>query len=1579
MKQKKQSIARRLAAAGLCLALAVSTFSPLVFAQGGVTVETVPSASQVRPEEDTAQNEPETRPAEELVPAADAAPETAPAAEPLAEGSGLCVALPSYPEYQYFFDGGTLPAGQTTFYLYLNGAQHGAVDASKVTVSYLTAEDEPISPEVMKVSFLDNSDSAMMQTKFQDTEACRQFWTAHKSDKAYKMRITYAPEGQEAQTITVTKELKRSTGVFPGDLSNAAEITYEGEGLFCYDRPVWDEDEVVIDWHQSPFPLAAELSLSGELATYFTVVEEPWIEFDNVANPPVAHLRATEALDELELGTKLTGALSFTDQVTGDTQELPLTYTHKKLQIPAAWYMVMDNQLSAGVDHQVFAGGTMTVQLRLYKENDSGLPIETVTYPVTMADLDTSQLAEGVTATVLEDGRTVELRYESTGRGDKWTSKLGLAADGSYTPADEWRGVFTLTMKPNYYRYECSGSNFSTRAFAGSYRVIPVMQDGTLADSKEDLAASGLTFTASGLKQGENFDDLFYTLEAPIEYYDNGTTRPVWAYVLFPLRSVDSMEQVKLNVLCEGETVGSETVTASAIYEDFLSFLYNGTVIERGVEKLPSFELNSSFFLGGQNMDSLYGNDPTIPVVTGEVTVSGDAAQNLKVLWAKNESCIGIIYKENQVPGQAVITIPTGPKPNGGTAPEKDIQIIVNFGSNPASGSYMLSGGAGVVNYKLMDDLEYAYDNGRFDFNALDVARARFVENGPFELFFYGRYKLYDGSSEGCTFGSELVEKVEFESSDPTILKVTKKLTKATIKDEKNNSDAAFGAQITPTGKTGSCDITATITFKTPDVTGAKTAVIGYTFKVLSNADVETKTATPGTLQSVLDSLPTSDLPTIIELEGGEYAMDLVIEQQNVILRSKDPKNPAVFTGTPGAGTSDPLAERDMSQDSYIVRINPYNASLVLEGIVIDGKGVRSGATHTCDMHSMTRVPYPYTLKNCVIRNCVIGVEGIHENSIYLRGSTVQNCQMGVEWATCFNTRFTGNVIGRYYNGTARFCDFDGNGSDVAGFWSAGEAVIEKSMPQNFWGMADGKVKTGPSVAMISDKTYVVKVGDVIKANTNGSQSVTVYSSPYYLDQTHGKLNVDLATTQKENGTAVLPLQQPQNGEDDSLLLTAEAFASLQKEGLAVSAPIKNSEGKDFASWTFASITDSTIETDLNVSDKLSDQAQGTVDKLPQADRDKVMQEVNLSHNGTLPGRATIRIKATDVPDGDVSKLFLYWVKEDGTIVPAEVVDVQYDAETNEYIITVDHCSEYVITSGELVSVSAPDPTPAPTSAPDGGSSGGSGGSTGGGSSATPAPTAAPSATAVPGQPGAQDPEDPASSNTQEKLFSAQQVMDSFNAQPGDVTLRLNGQTKVSQTAFALLMERDEGVLRLEGDGYAWSFDRADLTDTEVPGGVFDAAVSLQVDETVLERIRAFTGDAPVAALDTAFSGKLPGKAVLELTVDAALFGNTRCGLFYLPAEGDPERVATVEVGANGLVKLPLEHCSIYYLVAEETLPAAPDSEAAESAPVSSAPAEPEETVPAQGGSPAIPLTLGGLVLVAVAAAVFFIARRRGE
>lgn len=526
MKQKKRSLVRRIAALGLCLALTASALSPLAFAQDGVTVEAIPDASQMQPAESAAQDEPETQPAEEVVPAVSnesKAPEEAPDAEPLAEGSGLCVGNWG----EYIFDGGTLPMGNTSYYLHIkNGSQVDPVSISKVTVQYLTMGDEPISDDVMRAQLQSDFYGAMLINTFLDTEACRRFWTAHKADTAYKIRITYAPDGQEAQTITLTKRLKKSSGVNTGSLSSPAAITYEGDGLFRFSSPWWDEDEVQPVSGESAFPLASDVSITGDLETYFALVDEPWLRFGG----ETVHLKATAALDSLEIGAQLTGELSFMNKITGETHSQQLTYTHQKLQTPAVWYMVGNGALSVNTSPTVFAGGSVTVQLRLYKYSSMGFPIDTETYPVTMEDLDISQLAEGVTATVLEDGRTVELRYESTGRDDEWISKLGLAADGRYTAANEWSGVFTLTMKPNYYRYERSGTGSFTRAFAGSYRIIPVMQDGTLADSKEDLANSSLTFTCSGLKDGESFDDVFYTLEAPTTYYDNGTTMLRWCW-----------------------------------------------------------------------------------------------------------------------------------------------------------------------------------------------------------------------------------------------------------------------------------------------------------------------------------------------------------------------------------------------------------------------------------------------------------------------------------------------------------------------------------------------------------------------------------------------------------------------------------------------------------------------------------------------------------------------------------------------------------------------------------------------------------------------------------------------------------------------------------------------------------------------------------------------------------------------------------------------------------------------------------------------------------------------------------------
>lgn len=1601
MRNGKRSIGLRLAALGLCLMLVVSAFAPLAMAQEPET-EVVPAATEQTQPEETAQAEATPKAAEET----DAKPEETPAPQetpqplqvpavqepeqeslasdqsPLAEEELLLKV--NYGDHnEYYGDGQTLIG--TYFEVVLGREEKVKVVADYLTISYWMNGEE-IPKGAIKGEIYDLNPGAVFQWSFPDTPESAAYWLEHLKDTKIQIKVAYAPAGGESQTITLTWEIPQSAGVIESTIptqENPSQVVYEGDGIFRYTRPNWESYGISFN-EGSVFALASQIKLEGDMAQYFTLLEgEEWKEFQLYESKlyKYPHLQKTEAFSQLRVGQTVTGTISFVDNFTGQEHSFPLTYTRTQLAEKAAWYLVKDGTLRNDSVAMLYAGTSGTIQLRLYAPNQYDLPDTTETYPISLDEIKQSVLPDWVTVKVLEDGCTLEVSYNPSSEDIGKAVPIQLESD-RYQANEPGRDIiFTLLVKEaSAYRLATHKNDSGLPAvFAGGYWVIPATADGTLAETKAELEESGITL---------DYDqkDLL-CLTAPVEYYDGeqGRNLDVWAYVLFPLRPTED-SSVSFKIMKGNQILQTVPVTAYAGWAGLNIPIKSGYVIERGVEQQISFEAMKTFWLQGEDENSPW-IDPSTPVVTGEPVVTGSAKENIRVLWGENLSCFGIIYLENQVKGQAVITIPTGPKPDGGTAPVKQIQVIINFGNNATSGSYILSGGAGKVNFKLVDSLEYALENGRFNFESLDVARARFVEDGPFELFFYGLYKDSMGFNGNGTFGSELVESVTFESSDSQILQVTENLEEASLKDEQNQSNQAFGARITPVGA-GSCDITATITFKNPDVYGAKTATIGYTFQVVTEDMVAVEEAANAQqLQAILDKLTPSAVPTIIELVGGEYGMDLELDQKNVVLRSKDPADPAIFTGNPEY-TQSPLAKQNMPRYSYIVRVNPYVPGLVLQDIVIDGGGQRSGATHTFDKSvSNIQVPVSYTLRNCVIRNCVIGVEGIHENSIYLRGCQVENCQVGVEWATCYNTRFTENIMAFLEQGVVRFCDFENNQYDCAGVSgdSTGNVVLlEESLPQNYWGVRDGAVKPGPDTVVVDAKEYT-KFGesgyDEILVNPVEGKTADVYASPYYLDKAHTKMDVDLETLEVQDNTAILPLEQPQEG-NDSLVITAQAFATMQENGLAVSAPIRNAEGKQFASWSIPEITDTTIETNLNLSDELSDKAQNTVDSLPESEQAKVVQEVNLSHNGQLPGRTTIRIKASDLPQGDLSQLYLYWVKEDGTIVPAEVVEVTYDEKTNEYIITVDHCSEYVITSGKLVDVSQPTPTPVPTPTPGGGSSSGGSGSSGnnpsdsGTPAATPAATPLPSATpAAAGNGGSttRPGKNVQSGNTQQKLFSAQKVMDAFADQPQDVTLKLNGQPMVSQKAFELLMERESGVLRLEGSGYAWSFDRKDLTDTKLPEGVFDTSVIRQLDEAIMEQIRSHTGEGTMTALETGFSGQLPGAAVLELRVDPDTFGNTRCGLFYLPQEGDPERIATVEVDGEGLVKLPLEHCSVYYLVVEEQLEGTA-GEPVETLPNPEIPeSQPTQT---QSGS-VIPFIAGGAVILILAVAAVTIFRRR--
>ena len=104
------------------------------------------------------------------------------------------------------------------------------------------------------------------------------------------------------------------------------------------------------------------------------------------------------------------------------------------------------------------------------------------------------------------------------------------------------------------------------------------------------------------------------------------------------------------------------------------------------------------------------------------------------------------------------------------------------------------------------------------------------------------------------------------------------------------------------------------------------------------------------------------------------------------------------------------------------------------------------------------------------------------------------------------------------------------------------------------------------------------------------------------------------------------------------------------------------------------------------------------------------------------------------------------------------------------------------------------------------------------------------------------------------------------------------------------------------------------------------------------------------------------------------------CGLYWLPEEDDAQRIATVDVASDGTVSLPLDHCSVYFLVAEEPAAASP----APAATPEPAPA-PSETPAAAassgffGAGPLLWCLAGAAVLSAAGVLLRSVFRRRGR
>lgn len=231
------------------------------------------------------------------------------------------------------------------------------------------------------------------------------------------------------------------------------------------------------------------------------------------------------------------------------------------------------------------------------------------------------------------------------------------------------------------------------------------------------------------------------------------------------------------------------------------------------------------------------------------------------------------------------------------------------------------------------------------------------------------------------------------------------------------------------------------------------------------------------------------------------------------------------------------------------------------------------------------------------------------------------------------------------------------------------------------------------------------------------------------------------------------------------------------------------------------------------------------------------------------------------------------------------------------------------------------------------------------------------------------------------------------------LAVRVRGGKNISQDLFRQAADR-ELLLRLNYGKYSWAFDTA--KGVSIPAGRI--YYDLSVDAIGYRNLSAAVEGSDIAQFATVHSGALPCAGVLSWPVGEEHAGKTVYLSWYNENETRLEYRASMQVGPDGMVEVPLSRGGKYVISLRNVWgqpAAAPGAAAGTSqapAPAGSAPevtvppedqvaAPSEEPVPAsvsslppeaeiekgEGGWPgwALPL-VGGLVLLAGGAALFF-------
>ncbi len=716
-----------------------------------------------------------------------------------------------------------------------------------------------------------------------------------------------------------------------------------------------------------------------------------------------------------------------------------------------------------------------------------------------------------------------------------------------------------------------------------------------------------------------------------------------------------------------------------------------------------------------------------------------------------------------------------------------------------------------------------------------------------------------------------------------------------------------------------------------------------YGSVVCVNKTPEAEDATVSTVAEFKAAYNSMESGTII-MEAGTYEMDLV-HNKSIAIKAAD-------------GATVIINGENDTNEAAIVTIGLSNPGSIT-GITIDG---REQARDGLDPNGN----YAYA-SDIAIQNCDTGIRATASpGSIIASNATFTNNKIAID--------ASGLIISIY---TSVFTD-----NDVAIRYSADNYnVCAVQLNQFIDNTVDFEVDS-TYYNILATQNYFEKSSVSAKPEITITQG-QVYYSPYYTNSEMTVLSADIAgaKTNSETGASTTIIEVPVDRTLNSTSVLDNAlFAemkALDGADIEVTIPVTEFTNPDIYElkvttiWGFNNEEGYLAETlpetmNLEVTDELSATAQSIVDD-GSIDKDEIVQYVNFTHEGDLPGTATVKILKTN--ELSIDDLKLYYINETtGEVEEAEIVEVTEETIDGlvYYVVTVAHCSQYIIGTADIfVSTDNDDSSEEDT---------GTSGST---STTTTTTTTTTSSTETDTTVSTQTTETTLAAND---LISAVEVQDKFdNATQEQVVIDVEQKSLVSTMAFDILAQNPDKELELTGDGYSWTFKGSDITDpSAISTSYLDTSISFESPNA--SEIAQLTEGANVINIYFEHHGELPGEATIKLYVGEEHANTTKYLYYYNDTSNALEYLGEKVVNENGILEFTITHCSDY-IACDAQIETAAATEQEAQAEESLETDEEEAAVQVQEDTTTSPV---GIVIVVVLAAlgiliVLLVVKRKGE